>query len=146
MQVVSGSIIKQLHQEARNPRTGRTKSRGIQLNIANKADLSTYIEGVVKRVGISKAGWAECARQLRSVTKGSATRGIPGWVSKHPGSGIVQDRTNDPKNPTVTLTNQTPWVDQILSASEQLNALNIVSNKMRNQMARILKKRETTIE
>jgi hypothetical protein len=145
MQVVSGSTIKLLHQEARNPTTGRTKSRGTQLNIASKADLSTYIEGVVKRVGISKAGWAECARQLRSVTKGSPTRGIPGWASKQTGHGTVQDQTNDPKNPTVILINHTPWVDRILPESQQLQAKDIVANKMKNQMMRILKERKTTI-
>jgi hypothetical protein len=119
----------------------------IEKLMVSKSTLDTYVDSQIKKVGWAKAGWAACARDLRKVVKGSMTRGIPPWVTRHDSyQGDVIDRTNDPKNPTVTLTNSTPYISQILPYSEQLNALNIVSNKMRKQMARILKKRETTIE
>jgi len=145
MQQVSGGQIASLHKAARNPRTGRTKSRGTMLNVANAGELQQYISGVITRVGMSKAGWAECARQLRRVTKGSPTRGMASYVVKQQGRGSVTDHSNDLANPRVTLTNQTPWADNICTPAEQDRAKSIVVQRMMNQMRNILKKRLTTL-
>lgn len=145
MQQVTGGQIATLHKEARNPRTGRTRSRGTMLNIANDGELKQYIAGVITRVGMSKAGWAECARQLRKVTKGSPTRGIASYVVKQQGRGSVVDHSYDLANPRVKLTNEIPWADNICPPAEQERAKSIVVQRMINQMRNILKKRLTTL-
>ena len=143
----SKSAIKTHHQDARVKPTGRTKTRGSKLFISSGSELNTYITEIQKRVGISKGGWAECASQLKKVNKGGLLTGFPSWVKKavRSGSGSVQDLTSNIKSPKVTLTNNVPWVSQILPASEQLNALSVVATKMRNQMNMILKKRQKTL-
>jgi len=107
--------------------------------------MNTYKESVLKKVGIAKAGWASCALKLKKVNKGSLTAGFPKWVTRHTGdfdNGGVQDMTSDLKNPRVEVTNKTPWADNVIPASEQLNALSVVSTKMKKQMEAILKKRQ----
>jgi hypothetical protein len=143
----SKSGIKTHHQDARVKSTGRTKTRGSKLFISSGSELNTYITEIQKRVGISKGGWADCASQLKKVNKGGLLTGFPSWVKKavRNGSGSVQDSTSNIKSPKVTLTNNAPWVSQILPASEQLNALSVVATKMRNQMNTILKKRQKTL-
>ena len=147
MEVISGSKMKSVHNQARNKTTGRTKSRGSKLFIASVSDQETYISEVQKRVGISKGGWADCATQLKKVNKGSLLSNFPKWVIKamKSGSGKVQDMTSDIKNPRVHLTNNVPWASNVIPASEQLNALSVVATKMRSQMNRILKKRQKTL-
>ena len=147
-EILTGSSeIKPIHNEARIKTTGRTKSRGSKLFIASSSDLTSYISGVQKRVGMSKAGWAECATQLKKVNKGSLLTGFPTFVQNaiKSGTGDVVNNTSDLKNPKVTLINKIPWVDRICPAREQLNALQFVSTKMRTQMNHILKKREKTL-
>ena len=145
MEIISGGAIKSIHKGARNSTTGRTKSRGTKLTIAKQGELDSYIAGVIKRVGLSKAGWAECAKQLPQVVQGSMTRGIPGWVTRNTGSGSVQDRSRNASNPSVQLTNSTPWASQIIPQSEIASAKAVVITKMIQQMQRILKYREKKI-
>ena len=114
----------------------------------SKETLDEYIQKAIKKVGIAKAGWANCALQLKKVNKGKLTQGIPPWVMRHTGdfkNGNTQDLTSDIKNPRVVMTNTTPWADNVIPASEQLNALSVVGTKMRNQMNQILKKRQKTL-
>ena len=143
----SKSGIKTHHQDARVKPTGRTKTKGSKLFISSGSELNTYITEIQKRVGISKGGWADCASQLKKVNKGGLLTGFPPWVKKatRSGSGNVYDLTGNKKNPMVLITNNVPWVSQILPVSEQLNALSVVATKMRNQMNRILKKRQKTL-
>jgi hypothetical protein len=145
MEIISGGAIKSTHQSARSSTTGRTKSRGTKLTIAKQGELDSYIAGVIKRVGLSKAGWAECAKQLPQVVQGSMTRGIPGWVTRQSGSGSVQDRSRNASNPSVQLTNSTPWASQVIPESEITSAKAVVITKMIQQMKRILKYREKEI-
>ena len=145
MEIISGGAIKSIHKGARNSTTGRTKSRGTKLTIAKQGELDSYIAGVIKRVGLSKAGWAECAKQLPQVVQGSMTRGIPGWVTRNTGSGSVQDRSRNASNPSVQLTNSTPWASQVIPQSEIASAKAVVITKMIQQMTRILKYREKEI-
>lgn len=145
MEIISGGAIKSTHKGARNSTTGRTKSRGTKLTIAKQGELDSYIAGVIKRVGLSKAGWAECAKQLPQVVQGSMTRGIPGWVTRNTGSGSVQDRSRNLKNPSVKLTNTTPWADRVIPEKEFERAKAVVIVKALEQMKRILKYREKEI-
>jgi hypothetical protein len=114
----------------------------------SKETLDEYIQKAIKKVGIAKAGWANCALQLKKVNKGKLTASIPPWVIRHTAdfkNGNTQDLTSDIKNPRVVMTNTTPWASNVIPASEQLNALSVVATKMRSQMNRILKKRQKTL-
>jgi hypothetical protein len=61
-------------------------------------------------------------------------------------SGSAQDNTGNIANPTVTLTNATPWIDRICPATERMNAVSVVISKMKTQMAKILKERKKADE
>jgi hypothetical protein len=147
MEVISGSKMKSVHNEARNKTTGRTKSRGSKLFIASDSDHATYIEEVQKRVGMSKGGWANCATQLKRVNKGSLLSNFPKWVIKamKSGSGSVKDITSDLKNPKVEMTNNIPWASNVIPKSEEEFAGAVVVAKMKIQMNNILKKRQKTL-
>ena len=145
MQIISGGDIKSTHNDSRIKTTGRTRARGWKLNIAKQGELDSYIAEIIKRVGLSKAGWAECAKQLPQVVKGSMTRGIPGWVTRHAGSGSVQDNSRNASNPSVKLTNTTPWADRVIPEKEFERAKAVVIVKAIEQMKRILKYREKEI-
>jgi len=147
MEVISGSKMKSVHNQARNKTTGRTKSRGSKLFIASDSDHATYIEEVQKRVGISKGGWADCATQLKKVNKGGLLANFPPWVKKamRSGSGKVKDMTSDLKNPRVEMTNDIPWARNVITKSEEEFAKAVIVTKMKTQMNTILKKRQKTL-
>jgi hypothetical protein len=114
----------------------------------SKETLDEYIQKAIKKVGIAKAGWANCALQLKKVNKGKLTQGIPPWVMRHTAdfkNGNTQDLTSDIKNPRVVMTNTTPWASNVIPENEQANAIAVVVVKMRNQMNQILKKRQKTL-
>ena len=114
----------------------------------SKETLDEYIQKTIKKVGIAKAGWANCALQLKKVNKGKLTQGIPPWVMRHTAdfkNGNTQDLTSDIKNPRVVMTNTTPWANNVIPENEQANATAVVVVKMRNQMNQILKKRQKTL-
>jgi hypothetical protein len=140
------SDIKPMHQKYRNNR-GRVKKSDRDIFSAASSDIFTYIESIKARVGISKAGWAACAKELKT-GKGSGTRGIPTWVTRHLSkriNGEVRDNTDNQVHPHVFLTNTVPWVDQVISSFQQTEALSVVGAKMKKQMEMILKKRKTQL-
>jgi hypothetical protein len=112
----------------------------------DQSTLDNYVDSQILKVGWAKSAWAACARELRKVASGSATRGIPAWVTRHdsPNSDVI-DNSRDLNNPRVTLTNATKYASQVLPQSEVQNAKNIVIGKMINQMTQILKKRKKTL-
>jgi hypothetical protein len=110
--------------------------------------LNDFVALQQTKVGLAKSGWAACAKQLPKIVSGSATRGIPRWVTNKLGDfsfGRVEDRTSNIFNPVIVLTNTLAWADKVLSEVEQLNATQIVARKMKAQMAQILKKRTTIL-
>ena len=118
----------------------------IEKMFVNQGAMDSYLEARYRTVGWAKAGWAACAKELRSVFTGSAVKGIPEFVRKLDSyHSDVTDNTSNLKEPSVTLTNTTPYIDRILPVTEQLNALAVVKAKMKKQLERILKKRETTL-
>ena len=140
-EVVQRQNMASVHKANRNPRTGRTFNKPSKFYItSDSTSLHNYIAARQKMVGLAKSGWAECVKQLR---KGSQSlRGIPKWVTRHThGFGSVVDNADNLFRPTVTLTNALPWADQVIRPSEQLMAQSIVAEKMKKQMAMILKKR-----
>lgn len=108
-----------------------------------KAALDSYVDRQILKVGWAKSAWAACARELRKVTSGSATRGIPSWVTRHdsPNSDVI-DNSRNLTNPSVTLINTTKYAGQVLPQNEIQNAKNIVVAKMITQMKSILKSRQ----
>lgn len=155
---VNSDAMRGIHEENRNPKTGRAY-RGIhKFYLAQEStQLHKYIAERQKAAGISKSGWSECAEGLKKVVKGSMSRGIPPWVTRHKrGLGTVVDKSDNVvslgtsarpmfktsnKRPSVVLINSIPWADKVIRPSEQLMALNIVAEKMKKQMETILKKR-----
>jgi hypothetical protein len=160
---VASGAMRIVHQLNRNKNTGRTFKRPQKFYIASDStSLHDYISERQKAAGISKSGWAECAEGLKKVVKGSMSRGIKPWVTRHSkGLGTVTDKTSNRvllgtsskpifqiqnKNPSVVLTNSIPWADKVIRETEQLMAMNIVAIKMKKQMETILKKRKEAVQ
>jgi len=140
MEIVNN--YREPHQSNRKPNTGRTASRGDKLYIA-ASGLPEYINEIAKRVGTAKAGWAEAANQLPSATGKGNLYDFPAWVKRNMrGNGEARNDTANISNPTVTLTNSTPWIDGVCPAVERVKAVEIVISRMKKQMEMILKKRK----
>jgi hypothetical protein len=106
-----------------------------------KSSLSEYVAAQQAKVGIAKSGWAACAKQLKT-GKGSATRGIPRWVTRHLGDyglGIVQDMADDTANPRIVLTNTCKYADKVCPENQQQQAVAIVVGKMIKQLTNMLR-------
>jgi len=104
--------------------------------------LDDYVKSQQEKTGLAKSGWADCAKKLKSPVKGSATRGIPKWVTRHLsdyGFGRVEDMADDQKNPRITLTNTCRYADKVCRESERDVAVLIVVNKMIKQLANIMR-------
>ena len=131
--------FQDIHGKSRNARTGRTKNRASALFVANEKALASYANKIARRVGLSKSGWARCAEQIGG-TKGRATRGIPGWVSRQKdASGTVKDNSRSKLNPNFVMTNNVPWLDRICPPGEQRKSLNIARDKMVKFMMRAMR-------
>ncbi|MFZ9921153.1 MAG: hypothetical protein ACO3FQ_08340 [Terrimicrobiaceae bacterium] len=114
-----------------------------------KSELAAFVATRFARVGLAKSGWATCANKLKKVVSGSMTREIPGWVTRHLGDyglGEVRDNTSNTSAPTVFLTNTCKYADKVLRETEKLQGLSIVAGKMKKQMERILKHRQTKLQ
>lgn len=137
-----------IHRDNRNSKTGRAFKRPKKFYLAaDSTSLFNYIKERQQKVGYAKAGWAECALQLKKVISRSQTYDFEKWwLRNKPGTGSVQDNTSNMFRPTVTLTNSLPWADSVLRYTEQLKGAEIVSSKMKKQMEKILKKRQTKLQ
>jgi hypothetical protein len=136
------------HQEHRDPKTGRTRKKGDKLYIAKK-DIGAYIEKFSKRVGLSKAGWAVAAEGLPStVANKRSSYDFPAFVKANmdKASGSAQDNTSNLTNPTITLTNSTPWAHMVCPFVETELAKQVVITRAKAQMAKILKQRKKADE
>jgi len=142
--VVDGGNFSAIHRENRNPKTGRAFKRPKQFYLAaDSTTLFNYIKDRQKMVGFAKAGWAECALQLKKVISRSQLYDFEKWwVRNKPGTGSIVDNTGNAAAPTVTLTNSLPWADSVLRTTEQLHGMAFVAQKMKKQMEIILKKRQ----
>lgn len=137
VEFISGQGIRAAHKANRSKNTGRAFNKPSTLYIASSG-LPAYIKEVVKRVGLSKSGWAECARQIGGV-KGDAGRGIPAFAKRHKGGfGKVSESING-ANTSFTMINSIPWADKVCRESEQRAALTMAKSKMIEQMRRAIK-------
>lgn len=141
---VGKSQFHATHQKYRSKATGRTRKKTDKMHVAT-SDMSGYIKRVQKRVGMSKGGWAECARQigvLKDSKSGKAAdqaRGIPQWAKRHGKGGHVDNHTGNLKNPHVIMHNNFPWASRVCSKTEQQNAVRIASEKMIESFLHALK-------
>ena len=129
LKVVSSSML--VHKKHRNKISGRVYSKRRIDAIYISRDSDEYMNETVKKVGLSKAGWAACARLIKGI-KGDPARGIPAWAKKkaHGKHARVVDRTNNTENPRIHLKNTIRWISRICPESEQKKALRIVHEKM----------------
>ena len=153
----SGSEMRAFHKK--NFVNGKASSAGsytrnigrwkfLDKMFVSKETLDDYIKSTIKKVGIAKAGWANCALQLKKVNKGKLTADIPPWVIRHTAdfkNGKTEDLTSDPKNPRVIMTNTTPWASSVMTESEKHTAIGFVTSKMKKQIEYALKKRQKTL-
>jgi hypothetical protein len=104
--------------------------------------LNEYVALQQAKVGLAKSGWAACAKKIKKTTSGSATRGIPRWVTRHLGDydfGIVEDNADDLKNPRIKLTNTIKYADKVCRESERDVAVVTVVQKMIKQLGNMLR-------
>jgi len=125
--VMFDDIDPAIHQAARTgPRKRVKKRRGaMHMVIGGNDRLQKYKNQQKRKVGLTKAGWAACAEKIPLNRESSATRGIPQWVTRHKNraNASIVDRSQDPNNPRVKMTNRAPWTSQVLSTSAINNAL-----------------------
>jgi hypothetical protein len=132
---VIDNVDPALHQAARSgPRKKVSKRRGQMYLVlgGRRGAIATYTNKIKKRVGLTKAGWAVCAAAIPLQRVSSATRGIPQWVTrnmKNAGDSYINDKSNDRKNPRVTMTNAAPWASQNITPNETRKALDMARNK-----------------
>lgn len=137
--LTSRGAIKQFHQSMRTSggrrRTSKAGTGDIGIGrhgtanrgVVDKDMLTQYVLTTQKKVGIAKAGWAHCAKQL------GGSRGIPQWVTRHAGkraTGSVVDNSEATSEQYVTMTNQVPWIDKCLNAGQIQRALDMQKEKM----------------
>jgi hypothetical protein len=127
-------------------RTGRRtnvpkKTKMLALVIGANAELEKFKKERMQRAGMGKAGWAVCAEAIPVKQAQSATRGIPQWVTRHKGraKGSIVDMSHDLANPRVKMTNQMPWVSELLSQSAAKYALHITREKFVKYMNSAIK-------
>jgi len=131
-ELIEKSGLATKHKSQRSPKSGRTWSPKKTMYIATSG-LSPYIKEVQRRVGYSKAAWADCARKIGGV-KGDGARGIPAFAKSgnHKSSGGIIDGIKR-SNPFVTMTSNINWASRILPQSEIKMAQQIVRDKMIKQ-------------
>jgi hypothetical protein len=151
MKDASTSTIRKIHKGAfvngsMSSAGSRTRDIGrwkfIDKYFVPENTLDEYVKSQQKKTGLAKSGWADCAKKLKSPLKGSATRGIPRWVTRHLkdyGFGRVEDMADDQRNPRITLTNTCRYTDKVCRESERDVAVLIIVNKMIKQLANIMR-------
>jgi hypothetical protein len=136
-EMLSKSQLGDAHKNHRSKKTGRSYSPKKEFLTA--ANLGAYIKKVQKRVGLSKSGWADCARKIGGI-KGDGARGIPAFAKakRHGSHGHVTFKLKG-KNPSIAMRNDIPWISRICPSSEQKKALGIAKDKMIKEMNQRLK-------
>jgi hypothetical protein len=143
-QGVIDQVDPALHQAARRPprmKVGKADTKMYLVIGGRKTAIATYIKQVQKKVGLTKAGWAKCAELIPLNRVSSATRGIPGWVTRNKAraSGSIVDLSANKTNPKVQMTNATPWASLCISPGQAVAALNLARNKFVEYMNRQIK-------
>jgi hypothetical protein len=100
----------------------------VKVSVPREAQIDSYAKQITQRVGIAKAGWAHCAKQI------GGTRDIPQWVTRHAGKratgSVVDNSEASADQQYVTMENKVPWIDKCLNAGQIQQALDIQREKM----------------
>jgi hypothetical protein len=136
-QITGNSQHKETHIKHRDNKGRTYMPRGEKYISQN--GLSTYIQQVIKRIGYTKSGWAECARRIGGLS-GDGARGIPSFAKRQRGNNWnVDDNGANIDNPNFVMTNTTPWIRRLLSANDEKDAMRIARDKMIKSMQRAIK-------
>jgi hypothetical protein len=130
------------HQSVRDGR-GRVRGANPYLVIGSgERDMERYISQTQRKVGLTKAGWAKCAEAIPLTRASSATRGIPQWVTRNlsRASGHIVDESQKLGNPSVTMTNATPWTSMVLTPKQAQEALKLARVNFVKYMNTAIKK------
>lgn len=137
------TIDPQIHERARTGRRRRVKKppEGMTMILNKPEHLDRYIKKRKKLVGLTKAAWAKCADKIPAEKKGSATRGIPQWVTrnKRKSSGDIQDKSRDSRNPRVIMTNRLPWASNCISSTETRKAVELAKRNFVQYLEKTVK-------
>lgn len=114
------------HQQARfGPKQRVPKNQYVRTVVTDPPALEKYKEQRMVKVGVVKAAWAECARQLggTQTVRGGGTGGwsqavaLPSWVKRHLGKynkGTVTQALESDK-PYIEMTNRVSYVKENIS-------------------------------
>jgi hypothetical protein len=137
------TVDKRIHEAARTGRRRRVQrpADGMTLILNKKERLDSYVAKKQRMVGFTKADWAKCADMIPAAKKGSATRGIPQWVTRHKkkASASIVDRSKDPKNPKVIMTNNLSWASNCITPNESRKAVELAKRNFVQYMNRTAK-------
>ena len=131
---LNNSSIKQFHQKLRKKGSGRTAAteHGYMLQSQEKK----YILQTQKKVGIAKAGWAQCAEILGGFDGVKGVNNIQKWVTKlisKYGSGSVQEGDG-----YIKIRNSVPWIGRALSRSGFQASLDIQRTALAKSVIKIV--------
>lgn len=135
IEMVKGAGLRPIHEKHRDKKSGRVKKKAEKYYVAS-VNTDGYIKKRLKRVGMSKGGWAMCARLvggLKAGKNGKAAdnaRGIPQWVKRHKHGGEVKDNTTNKRNPHVIMTNTFSWISNICNKTDQKIAVRVATEMM----------------
>ena len=146
--ILNSSTIKRFHQSMRSKSSGRTskagtytrdigRSRAGNRGILLASEQKKYIKDTQKKVGIAKAGWAECASILGGFDKVTGVSKIQAWVTKlisKYGRGTVQEG-----NGYIKIRNSVPWIGNALSRSNLTKSLDIQRTALAKSVIAIVK-------
>jgi hypothetical protein len=137
------TIDPAIHEARRTGRRSKVRKQpgDMTLILNTEKHLQSYIKKRQKMVGLTKAGWAKAADMIPTSNKGSATRGIPQWVTRNKGkaSASIQDLSRDERNPRVTMSNRIPWTSNNLSPNEARKALELAKANFVEYMNKTMK-------
>jgi hypothetical protein len=140
---IYNTVRPELHQAARTGKRKKTRKPigGMHVILNTNDHLQRYIEKKQRMVGLAKAGWAKCADLIPTDNKGSATRGIPQWVTRHrrKANGAIQDQSRNVKNPKVIMTNKIPWASNVITPNETRKAVELAKRTFVEFMNRTMK-------
>jgi hypothetical protein len=146
---VINRIDPEMHQRARTARRKNVSKRAGEMYLVlagrRKDSIDAYVKRVQKRVGMAKAGWANCATKIPGISfaKGPLYD-FPKWVKDKANHYVPDASTVDAastyneadSNPRVRMTNSVPWISENIGAGTMRKALDIARNKFVEYMNR----------
>jgi len=132
---LDSSSIKQFHQRLRKKGSGRTAATEHGYMLLNQQ--KKYVKETQRKVGIAKAGWAECAQTLGGFASVTGVGKIQGWIvkliSKY-GRGSIQEGKG-----YIKIGNNVPWIGNALSRSNLAKSLDIQRTALAKSVIAIVK-------